>query len=97
MFEQQQQTNSIIMAGLMLLIYEAMIIICFYFLSPIVMLILYSIFNSQITIDVGGAMYANEFYLVTVMMFAIAFLIPLVWFILWVFRTESGYNVIRVR
>jgi hypothetical protein len=97
MFEQQQQTNSIILAGLILLVYETMVIICFYFLSPIVMIILYSIFNSQVTLDYGGAVYAQEFYIVTVMMFAIAFLIPLVWFVLWVFRTESGYQIIRVR
>jgi Sec-independent protein secretion pathway component TatC len=97
MFEQEQQTNSLIMAGLILLVYEAMVIICFYFLAPIVMIILYSIFNSQVTLDYGGAVYASEFYVITVMMFAIAFLIPLVWFILWVFRTESGYQIIRVR
>lgn len=93
--EQQQQSSSIILAGIILLIYEAIVIICFYFLAPIVMIILYSIFNSQVTLDYGGAMYAQEFYVITVMMFAIAFLIPLVWFILWVFRVESGYNVYR--
>jgi len=91
----QQQVNSIIFAGILLVVYEAVIIMCFYFLAPAVMLILYSIFTSDITMANHGAVYSGEFYFVTNMMFAIAFLIPVVWFIVWVYRVESGYQIYR--
>jgi Sec-independent protein secretion pathway component TatC len=97
MFEQESQINSIILAGIILIIYETMVLLCFYFLAPVVMMILYSIFNSEITIANHGAMYSGEFYFITTMMFAVAFLIPVVWFVLWVFRTESGYQIFGVR
>lgn len=97
MYEAANQTNSIILAGIVLMIYEAIIIITFYFLSPIVMMILYAIFTDPTTVAVNGSMYASEFYAVTVLMFAVAFLIPVVWFVLWVFRVESGYQVFGVR
>ena len=95
-YAQDGAMNSIILAGIMLLVYESIMIVCFYFLSPVVMMILYSIFNSEVTLAYNGGMYASEFYFVTVAMFAVAFLIPVVWFILWVFRVEAGSVVRRV-
>ena len=89
----QQQVNSIIFAGILLVVYESVVIMCFYFLAPAVMLILYSIFTSDITMANHGSMYSGEFYFVTNMMFALAFLIPVVWFIVWVYRVESGYQI----
>ena len=97
MFEQEGRTQSIILAGIILMVYEAIMIICFYFLAPVVMMVLYSIFNSPVTIASHGAVYSGEFYFITNMMFACGFLIPVVWFIVWVFSVESGYEIFNVR
>ena len=97
MFDDMPETDSIIFLGIMLLIYETVMIITFYFLAPVVMLVLYSMFSSQIFIDNHGALYAGEFYWVTVAMFAIGMLIPIVWFVLKVIRVESGYATVRIR
>jgi hypothetical protein len=97
MFEQQGQTQSIILAGILLLVYETIMIICFYFLAPVVMMVLYSIFNDPVTIANHGAVYSGEFYWITNAMFAIGFLIPVVWFIVWVFSVESGYQIYNIR
>jgi hypothetical protein len=95
MFEQGQQTNSLLFATVIVVVYEAVVIMMFYFLAPVVMMVLYTIFNSSVVTASQNAVYSGEFYFVTVMMFAVAMLIPLVWLILWVLRVESGYQIYR--
>ena len=92
MFEGIDQTQSIIVAGFILVIYEAIVLMCFYFLAPPVMMILYGILGG-FTTTIVPTQYPQEIYTVCDMMFALAFLIPIIWFIIWVVKTESGYQI----
>jgi membrane-bound ClpP family serine protease len=90
MFDVADQTDSIILAGVVLVVYEAIMIMTFYFLAPVIVLILYSIFTGSSTLVSNINVYASEYYFIVKVLFAIGFLVPLVWFITWVFRIERG-------
>ena len=96
MFDVVDQTDSIILAGIVLVIYEAIMMMMFYFLAPVVVMILYSIFSGSSTLVSNINVYSSEFYFIVKVLFAAGFLIPIVWFIAWAFRIERGnYTIIQ--
>ena len=81
------ETNNIIVAGIILIVYEAMILITYYVLSIPGVAILQGIININSVPEL--ATYGGISLTVFDMMFALAFMIPIVWFFVWIYRT--GY------
>lgn len=95
MFDLADQNDSIILSGVVLIVYEAIMIMAFYFLAPAVVFILYSIFSGSSTLVSNIDVYQSEYFFVVKVMFALGFLVPLIWFAVRIFRIQrSNYGVI---
>lgn len=90
----QQETQSIIMIAIILPIYEAIILIMWFFLSQPIYDVLSAIISLGNTPQL--TLYGGLNLTVLDMLFAIAFMIPIVWVFVWVFRKERRYNVGRI-
>ena len=86
-------SDSIILAGIVLIIWEAVTIIVFYVLSTPILALLNAILGCGTTpyLAMLGPEYVTVFY----MIFAISFIIPIVWFFLWIFKREYGSSMYR--
>ncbi len=85
--------DSIILAGIVLIIWEAIMVIMYFVLSVPIMALLNAILGCGTTPYL--TMLGPEYRLVFNMIFAIAFAIPIVWFFLWVFKREYGSSMYR--
>lgn len=90
MFESPEQIRSFILATIVLVVYEAIVLMCYWLFAPVVMGVIYAIFNSEVTVASGGAYFQAEFVFVTKVFFALCMVLPIFWFVLWVYRVESG-------
>lgn len=81
-----QPTDSIIKAGVLLIMYEFLFGVTYFFLSNPIVTILNSVINTNIVPEL--AIHGPLSLTVFDMIFAVAVLIPIVWFIAWVMREE---------
>lgn len=89
--ELANNTNSIIVMGIALAVYELVIVMLYYFLSTPGLLVLWNIIELEKQTIPEAYTYGPPILSVFNMMFAVAFVIPIVLFIVWVYRQESGY------
>jgi len=84
-----QETNSIIKAGVILAGYEFLMILMYFLLSTPIPTFINAVMDTEIVDELAtyGSLGLNIFNL----MFAIAFILPIVWFLLWCVREESTY------
>jgi len=84
-----QETNSIIKAGVILAGYEFLMIIMYFLLSPVIPPFINAVMDTEIVDELAtyGSLGLNIFNL----MFAVAFLLPIIWFVLWCVREEPVY------
>ncbi len=92
-FNPYQEHNSIIVAGIILVIYEAITLIIFFVGGEAVLAVLQGIINVITTSEMAthGPLVITCFYL----LFAIAFIVPVVWFFVWVTKREQGFQFRR--
>lgn len=86
-------TNNIIIAGVILIVYEALLLISYYILSVAFPPVLSGIITSGITPELAtqGPITLTIFDY----MFALAFLTPIFGFFVWIWRRESGHQFRR--
>lgn len=85
--------DSIILAGIVLIIWEAIVVIMYFVLSNPIMTLLNAILGCGTTpwLLILGPLYINVFD----MIFAIAFITPIAWFFLWIFKKEYGSSTYK--
>lgn len=85
-----QETNNIIKAGVILAGYEFLMIVMYFFLSKPIPTIINSVMNTEIVpeLQTYGTLGLNIFNI----MFGLAFLIPIIWFLIWCIR-EDPQNI----
>ena len=94
MFEDDGDDN-IIKLGLILIVTEAVILITFYFLATPIQMLLYGLITSVVDFVPEMNTYGWQTITIFNMMFAIAMILPIAWFLLRISRVESGYNIYR--
>lgn len=89
----QSEHDSIIVAGILLIISEAIILIIFFVGGEAVLSVLQGIINLVTTSEMAthSPLIITCFYL----MFAIAFIVPPIYFFVWVARKEKGFQFRR--
>jgi len=90
---QQVLQNSILVAGIVLIVYEAVILIIYFVGGDAVLRVLNGIFDLSPVPEMGT--FSPIILTCFNMMFAVAFLLPVVWFFVWVYKKEHGYQFRR--
>lgn len=89
--------DNIIFLGLVLAVYEGLIFMCYLFLSVPIMMLL----NGIISLFTGSipemTTYGSPTLTFFNIMFAIAFIIPVIWFFVSIARVESGTQSFRIK
>ena len=89
-------SDNLIFLVVVLAIYEALILICYFFLSTPILTLL----NGIVTLFSDSVSQMGTYGIPTLVifniMFAIAFIIPIVWFLVKIARVESGYMTRRL-
>ena len=86
--------NSIFVAGIVLIVFEAVILIIYFVLGPAILSVLNGIFNLN-NAPAEMATYSPEILLIFDAIFAVAFITPVIWFFVVLFRKEHGYQFRR--
>lgn len=90
----QEPHNSILVAGIVLVVYETIILIIYFLAGSAVMDVLTAIFGiSNVASQMGT--YSPTILTVFNMMFAVAFLLPVAYFFVWIWRKEQGFQYRR--
>ena len=89
----RNEHDSIIVAGIFLIIMEGIILIIFFIGGEAVLSVLQGIMNLVTSSEMAthSPLIISCFYI----MFAIAFMIPVVWFFVWIARREKGFQFRR--
>ena len=88
-----QETDSIIKAGVFLAVYEFLMLIMYFFLSKPIPTIINGVMNTEIVPEL--ATYGNLGLTIFNIMFAVAFLIPVIYFLIWCIREDPQNIVFR--
>ena len=88
------QHDSIIIAGIVLIIFEAIVLIIYFVASDPILSVLEGIFSLSTVSEMGT--YSPIILTVFNVMFAIAFITPIVYFFVWVYKKEHGFQFGRV-
>lgn len=88
------ERNSIFLAGIILIVYEAIMLMIFFFLSDPILSVLEGIFAGTTNIPEMST-FSPIILTVFNIIFAIAFIIPVIWFFVWIYQKEHGYQFRR--
>lgn len=90
---QRSNDNSIIVGGVVLIVWECIVLCMYFFLSDPILSVLEGIFNLSTLSQMGT--YSPVIIIIFNVIFAVAFITPVVWFFVWLFKKEGGYQFRR--
>ena len=87
------EAENIIKAGVILAVYEFLMLIMYFLLSKPIPVFINSVMNTEIVpeLETYGTLGLNIFN----MMFGVAFIIPIVWFLIWCIREDPQQFMFR--
>ena len=88
--------DNIIFLGVILIISEAVILISYFFLATPILLVLNGLVMGLTGYVPQMATYGTPTLVIFNVMYAVAFIIPIVWFFLKIAQVESGYQRYRL-